>query len=140
MPPPQGLLCASVPYSLLINNFYQQYQTLNTATNALMTNYTEQKRIADLKEVAWQNQLTVVTSSVTAANTAQANATTTMGNNYNSLPSKLASINQTKQANATLLSEIQKLDGLKKTDADSVTVTSFDQQYQTLNTATSAIY
>jgi hypothetical protein len=65
MPPPQGLLCASVPYSL-----------------------------------------TVVTNSVTAANTAQANATTIMGNNYNSLPSKLASINQSKQANATLLSEI----------------------------------
>jgi hypothetical protein len=74
-----------------------------------MTNCTEQKRIADLKGVAWQNQLTVVTSSVTAANTAQANATTTMGNNYNSFPSKLASINQSKQANATLLSEIQKL-------------------------------
>jgi hypothetical protein len=45
----------------------------------------------------------VVTSSLTAANTAQANATITMGNNYNSLPSKLASINQSKQANATLL-------------------------------------
>jgi hypothetical protein len=103
-----------------------------------MANYTEQKRIADL-EATWQNQLTVVTNSVTAANTAQANATITMGNNYNSLPSKLASINQSKQANATLLSEIQKLDGLKRTDADSVTVTSFDQQYQTLNTATSAL-
>jgi hypothetical protein len=47
--------------------------------------------------------------------------------------------NQSKQANATLLSEIQKLDGLKRTDADSVTVTSFDQQYQTLNTVTSAL-
>jgi hypothetical protein len=47
-----------------------------------------------------------------------------MGNNYNSLPSKLASINQSKQANATLLSEIQKLDGLKRTDADSVTASS----------------
>jgi hypothetical protein len=80
----------------------------------------------------------VVTNSVTAANTAQANATTIMGNNYNSFPSKLASINQSKQANATLLTEIQKLDGLKRTDADRVTVTSFDQQYQTLNTATSA--
>ncbi len=125
--------------SVTITNFNQQYQTLNTATNALMTNYTEQKRIADLEEAAWQNQLTVVTSSLTAANTAQANATITMGNNYNSLPSKLASINQSKQANATLLSEIQKLDGLKRTDADSVTVTSFDQQYQTLNTATSAL-
>jgi hypothetical protein len=34
-----------------------------------MTNYTEQKRIADLEEAAWQNQLTVVTSSLTAANT-----------------------------------------------------------------------
>jgi nucleotidyltransferase/DNA polymerase involved in DNA repair len=53
--------------------------------------------------VAWQNQLTVVTSSVTAANTAQANATTIMGNSYNSFPSKLASINQSKQANATLV-------------------------------------
>ncbi len=125
--------------SVTITNFNQQYQTLNTATNALMTNYTEQKRIADLEEATWQNQLTVVTSSLTAANTAQANATITMGNNYNSLPSKLASINQSKQANATLLSEIQKLDGLKRTDADSVTVTSFDQQYQTLNTATSAL-
>jgi hypothetical protein len=71
-----------------------------------MTNYTEQKRIADLEEASWQKQLTVVTSSQTAANTAQANATITMGNNYNSLPSKLASINQSKQANATLLSEI----------------------------------
>jgi hypothetical protein len=56
-----------------------------------------------------------------------------------SSPSKLASINQSRQANATLLSEIQKLDGHKRTDADSVTVTSFDQQYQTLNTATSAL-
>jgi hypothetical protein len=84
------------------------------ATKALKTNYTEQKRIADLKGVAWQNQLTVVTSAVTAANTAQANATTIMGNNYNSFPSKLASINQSKQANATLLSEIQKLDGVGK--------------------------
>jgi hypothetical protein len=62
-----------------------------------------------------------------------------MGNNYNSLPSKLASINQSKQANATLLSEIQKLDGLKRTDADSVTVTSYDQQYQILNTATTTL-
>jgi hypothetical protein len=35
---------------------------------------------------------------VTAANTAQANATTTMGNNYNSLPSKLASIEASKLA------------------------------------------
>jgi hypothetical protein len=81
----------------------------------------------------------VVTNSVTAANTAQVNATTIMGNNYNSLPSKLASINQSKQANATFHSEIQKLDGLKRTVADSVTVSSFDQQYQTLNTATSAL-
>ncbi|CAB9543646.1 hypothetical protein BROOK1789C_1094, partial [Bathymodiolus brooksi thiotrophic gill symbiont] len=105
-----GLKSDNPADNTIINNFYQQYQTLNTATNALMTNYTEQKRIADLKGVAWQNQLTVVTSSVTAANTAQANATTIMGNNYNSFPSKLASINQSKQANATLLSEIQKLD------------------------------
>jgi hypothetical protein len=89
--------------------------------------------------VAWQNQLTVVTSSLTAANTAQANATTIMGNNYNSFPSKLASINQSKQANATLLSEIQKLDGVKRTNADSVTITNFNQQYQTLNTATNAL-
>jgi hypothetical protein len=76
-----GLKSDNPADNTIINNFYQQYQTLNTATNALMTNYTEQKRIADLKEVAWQNQLTVVTSSLTAANTAQANATITMGNN-----------------------------------------------------------
>jgi hypothetical protein len=62
-----------------------------------------------------------------------------MGNNYNSLPSKLTSINQSKLANATLLSEIQKLDGLKRTDADTVTVTSYDQQYQGLNTATDTL-
>jgi hypothetical protein len=134
-----GLKSDNPADNTIINNFYQQYQTLNTATNALMTNYTEQKRIADLKGVAWQNQLTVVTSSVTAANTAQANATTIMGNNYNSFPSKLASINQSKQANATLLSEIQKLDGVKRTNADSVTITNFNQQYQTLNTATNAL-
>jgi hypothetical protein len=39
---------------------------------------------------------------------------------------KLASINQSKQANATLLSEIQKLDGVKRTNADSVTITNFN--------------
>jgi predicted patatin/cPLA2 family phospholipase len=66
-----GLKSDNPADNTIINNFYQQYQTLNTATNALMTNYTEQKRIADLEEAAWQNQLTVVTSSVTAANTAQ---------------------------------------------------------------------
>jgi hypothetical protein len=51
-----------------------------------MANYEEQNRIAN-PEVAWQNQLTVVTSSLATANTARENATTTMGNNYNSLPS-----------------------------------------------------
>jgi hypothetical protein len=45
-------------------NFNQQYQTLNTATNTLRASYEEQVRIL---EVAWQNQLTVVTDSVTAA-------------------------------------------------------------------------
>jgi hypothetical protein len=57
-----------------------------------------------------------------------------MGNNYNSLPSKLASIEASKQANAALLSEIRKLSRLKRTDADNATVESFEQQYQTLNT------
>jgi hypothetical protein len=42
----------------------EQYQTLNTATNTLRASYEEQVRIL---EVAWQNQLTVVTSSLTAA-------------------------------------------------------------------------
>jgi hypothetical protein len=37
-----------------------------------------------------------------------------------------------------LLAEIQKLSGLKITDANSATVESFEQQYQTLNTATNA--
>jgi hypothetical protein len=49
-----------------------------------MANYEEQKRVADL-EIAWQNQLTVVTSPLATANTARENATATMGNNYNSL-------------------------------------------------------
>jgi hypothetical protein len=39
-----------------------KYQTLNTATNTLITNYTEQ----NLEEI-WKNQLTVVTSSITTA-------------------------------------------------------------------------
>jgi hypothetical protein len=73
-----------------------------------MVNYEEQKSIAD-HEATWQNQLTVVTNSVTAANTARANATTTMGNNYNSLPSKLASIEASKQANAALLLVLPRL-------------------------------
>jgi hypothetical protein len=74
-----------LPYlGATVESFEQQYQTLNTATNTLRASYEEQVRIL---EVAWQNQLTVVTNSVTAANTARENATTTMGNNYNSLPS-----------------------------------------------------
>ena len=121
-----------------VESFEQQHQTLNTATNALMANYEEQNRIAN-PEVAWQNQLTVVTSSLATANTAQANATTTMNNNHNSLPSKFASIEASKQANKVLLLEIQKLDGLKITDANSATVDDFNQQYQTLNTATNTL-
>jgi hypothetical protein len=62
-----------------------------------------------------------------------------MGNNYNSLPSKLASVEASKQANVALLAEIQKLSGFKRTDADYATVESFEQQYQTLNTATNAL-
>jgi hypothetical protein len=104
--------------------------------NALMANYTEQKRVADL-EIAWQNQLTVVTSSLTTANNARANAITVINGN-DSLPSKLASIEASKQANASLLSEIRKLNGLKRTNTDSATVESFEQQYQSLNTATNA--
>jgi hypothetical protein len=50
-----------------VESFEQQYQTLNTATNALMANYEEQNRIAN-PEVAWQNQLTVVTSDTAAQN------------------------------------------------------------------------
>jgi hypothetical protein len=53
---------------------------------------------ARLAKEAWQNQLTVVTNSLTTANTAQANATTIVNGN-DSLPSKLISINQSKQAN-----------------------------------------
>jgi hypothetical protein len=121
-----------------VESFEQQYQTLNTATNALMANYTEQKRVADL-EIAWQNQLTVVTSSLATANTARENATATMNNNYNNLPSKFASIEASKQANVALLAEIQKLSGFKRTDADNATVENFEQQYQTLNTATNAL-
>jgi hypothetical protein len=71
--------------SVTVTSFDQQYQTLNTATSALMVNYTEQKRIADL-EVVWQSQLTVVTSSLTTANTTRANATIAISNNYYSLP------------------------------------------------------
>jgi hypothetical protein len=62
-----------------------------------------------------------------------------MNNNYNSLPSKFASIEASKQANVALLAEIQKLSGFKRTDADNTTVESFEQQYQTLNTATNAL-
>jgi hypothetical protein len=98
----------------------------------------KQNRIAN-PEVAWQNQLTVVTSALATANTAQANATTTMNNNHNSMPSKFASIEASKQANKVLHLEIQKLDGLKITDANSATVDDFNQQYQTLNTATNTL-
>jgi hypothetical protein len=63
---PGNLLPRLVDFAMLnatVESFEQQYQTLNTATNALMANYEEQKRVADL-EIAWQNQLTVVTSSL----------------------------------------------------------------------------
>jgi hypothetical protein len=40
---------------ITVNDFNQQYRTLNTATNTLITNYTEQ----NLEEI-WKNQLTVV--------------------------------------------------------------------------------
>jgi hypothetical protein len=49
--------------SATVVSFEHQYQTLNTATNTLRASYEEQVRIL---EVAWQNQLTVVTNSVTA--------------------------------------------------------------------------
>jgi hypothetical protein len=58
---------------------------------------------ARLAKEAWHNQLTVVTNSLTTANTAQANATTIVNGN-DSLPSKLISINQSKQANGLFLS------------------------------------
>jgi hypothetical protein len=93
-------------FDATVESFEQQYQTLNTATNALMANYTEQKRVADL-EIAWQNQLTVVTRSLTTANNARANAITDINGN-DSMHSKLASIEASKQANASLLSEIRK--------------------------------
>jgi hypothetical protein len=76
--------------------------------------------------------------SLTTANNARANAITVINGN-DSLPSKLASIEASKQANASLLSEIRKLNGLKRTNTDSATVESFEQQYQTLNTATNAL-
>jgi hypothetical protein len=47
----------------------------------------------------------VVTNSLTTANTAQANATTIVNGN-DSIPSKLISINQSKQANGLFLSDL----------------------------------
>jgi hypothetical protein len=103
-----------------------------------LANETDAERAARLANEAWQNQLGVVSTFLTTANTARENATTAISSN-DSLPSKFASINQSTQANVALLAEIQKLSGLKRTDADNATVESFEQQYQTLNTATNAL-
>jgi hypothetical protein len=61
-------------------------------------------------------------------------------NGNDSLPTKLISINQSKQANGLFLLETQKLNGLKSDNpADNTIINNFYQQYQTLNTATNAL-
>jgi hypothetical protein len=110
----------------------------HTISVADRINESNAEKDARLAEQAWQSQLTVTTSSLTTANTAQANATTAMNDN-DSLPSKSAAIEASKQANAILLIEIHKLNELKKTDANVITVNDFNQQYRTLNTATNTL-
>jgi hypothetical protein len=115
---------------ITVNDFNQQYRTLNTATNTLITNYTEQ----NLEEI-WKNQLTVVTSSLTTANNKRINATTSI-NSSNSLSSKLISIEMSKLANTALFAEIQTLEMHRRTNADGSTVDNFNQKHQALNTVT----
>ncbi|CAC9578797.1 hypothetical protein [uncultured Gammaproteobacteria bacterium] len=118
---------------ITVNDFNQQYRTLNTATNTLITNYTEQ----NLEEI-WKNQLTVVTSSLTTANNKRINATTSI-NSSNSLSSKLISIEMLKLANTALFAEIQTLEMHRRTNADGSTVDNFNQKHQALNTVTNML-
>ncbi len=111
-----------------INYFQIKEATLKRHNAAFLTELTEQ---------GWQNQLTVVTSFLTIANNKRENATFAMNNN--SLYSKLALIEASKYANTALFTEIQTLEAYKRTDTDSATVDNFNQQYQTLHTATNTL-
>ena len=111
-----------------INYFQIKEATLKRHNAAFLTELTEQ---------GWQNQLTVVTSFLTIANNKRENTTFAMNNN--SLYSKLALIEASKHANTALFTEIQTLEAYKRTDTDSATVDNFNQQYQTLHTATNTL-
>jgi hypothetical protein len=111
-----------------INYFQIKEATLKRHNAAFLTELTEQ---------GWQNQLTVVTSFITIANNKRENTTFAMNNN--SLYSKLALIEASKHANTALFTEIQTLEAYKRTDTDSATVDNFNQQYQTLHTATNTL-
>ncbi len=111
-----------------INYFQIKEATLKRHNAAFLTELTEQ---------GWQNQLTVVTSFLTIANNKRENTTFAMNNN--SLYSKLALIEASKYANTALFTEIQTLEAYKRTDTDSATVDNFNQQYQTLHTATNTL-
>jgi hypothetical protein len=161
-------LSGSTSDNAVIDSYTNEHSTLVTATNQLVTRYealysqAEDKRLAAeaearrlaaeaearrlaaeaearrLANIAWQNQLSIVTTSLATATTKLGEATTIMEGN-SELSTKSESIEVSKQANALALIEIRKLEVLKRTDADIPIISSFIQEYQTLNTGTNTL-
>jgi hypothetical protein len=118
-----------------IATFNNQLQTLQAETSAIqvvLEAAIEAKRAADLA-APWLTQLALTNTAFTTASNAAIEANSVLASTVD-FPAKTAAIEASKQANEAFKVEIQALDAIKRDQDDGVTVTTFNNQHQALQT------
>ncbi len=119
----------------VITAFNDQHQMLNTQIAALevaLAAAIEAKRAADLA-APWLTQLALTNTALTTASNAVIEVSSVLVSTVD-FPVKTAAIEASKQANEAFRLAIQALDAIKRDQDDGVTVTTFNNQHQALQT------